>query len=89
MSRSAPRIGLVLGAGGITGFAYHSGVLSSLNRLTGWDPRTADVIVGTSAGSGFGAMLRGGVLVDEVIAHLLASPSDPETMARLACSFGA
>jgi len=73
----------VLGGGGITGFAFHSGVLSTLGRLTGWDPRTADVIVGTSAGSGFGAMLRGGVPVDEVLSHLLAAPSNPETMARL------
>lgn len=73
----------MLGGGGITGFAYHSGVLSALGRLTGWDARTADVIVGTSAGAGFGAMLRGGVPVDEVLAHLLAAPSNPETMARL------
>ena len=80
---ASPRIGLVLGAGGITGFAYHAGVLSALGRLTGWDPRTADVIVGTSAGSGVGAMLRGGVPVDEVLAHLLAAPSNPETMTRL------
>jgi NTE family protein len=80
---TAPRIALVLGAGGITGFAYHSGVLSSLSRLTGWDARTADIIVGTSAGSGFGAMLRGDVPVDDVLAHLLAAPSNPETMARL------
>ena len=78
-----PRIGLVLGAGGITGFAYHSGVLSAIGRLTGWDARTAEVIIGTSAGSGFGAMLRGGVPVDEVLAHLLSAPSNPQTMARL------
>ena len=73
----------MLGAGGITGFAYHTGALQALHRLTGWDPRTADVIVGTSAGSGVGAMLRGAVPVSEVIAHLLAAPSNPETMARL------
>lgn len=73
----------MLGAGGITGFAYHSGVLAAIERLTGWDPRTAEVIVGTSAGSGFGAILRGGVPVGEVLAHLLSAPADPETMARL------
>lgn len=81
--RRAPRIGLVLGAGGITGFAYHSGALSALQQSTGWDPRDATVILGTSAGSGVGAMLRGNVPVDEVLAHLLAAPSSPETMARL------
>jgi NTE family protein len=73
----------VLGAGGITGFAYHSGALSALQQTTGWDPRTATVIVGTSAGAGVGAMLRGGVPVDEVMAHLIAAPANPETMARL------
>ena len=77
------RIGLVLGAGGIAGFGYHSGVLSALSRVTGWDPRTAGVIVGTSAGAVFAAILRGGVRADDVLAHLLAAPSNPETMALL------
>ena len=73
----------MLGAGGITGFAYHVGVLSALHRLTGWDPGVAEVIVGTSAGSVCGSILRGGVPVDEVLAHALAAPSEPETMAQL------
>ena len=46
------RVGLVLGAGGATGHAFHAGVLSALAEETGWDPRAADIIVGTSAGSG-------------------------------------
>ena len=77
------RVGLVLGAGGISGFGYHSGALSALSRATGWDPRTADVIIGTSAGSSFGAILRGGVHVDDALAHLLTAPANPDTMARL------
>ena len=32
-------IGLVLGAGGVVGQAYQAGVLSALQRETGWDPR--------------------------------------------------
>ena len=52
------RIGLVLGAGGIVGGAFHDGVLRALTDATGWDPRDAEVIVGTSAGSHVGAMLR-------------------------------
>ena len=55
------RVALVLGAGGATGHAFHAGVLSALAERTGWDPRTADLIVGTSAGSGVGAILRVGL----------------------------
>ena len=53
------RIGLVLGAGGVVGGAFHDGVLRAVTEATGWDPRDAEVIVGTSAGSHVGAMLRG------------------------------
>lgn len=52
------RIGLVLGAGGVTGEAFHRGVLWGLRDVTGWDARTAETIVGTSAGSLLGASLR-------------------------------
>jgi NTE family protein len=54
------RIGLVLGAGGVLGHAFHVGVLRALEEATGWDPRDADVIVGTSAGSHVAAYLRAG-----------------------------
>ena len=53
-------VGLVLGAGGIVGAAYHAGVLAALADA-GFDGRDADVIVGTSAGSGVGATLRAGL----------------------------
>lgn len=52
------RIGLVLGAGGIAGHAFHAGVLRALEAVTGWDPRSAEIIIGTSAGSHVGALLR-------------------------------
>lgn len=55
------RTALILGAGGLTGEAYEAGVLAALERKLGWDARTADVIVGTSAGSLVGALLRFGV----------------------------
>ncbi|MDQ1443829.1 MAG: hypothetical protein QOI20_293 [Acidimicrobiaceae bacterium] len=54
------RIGLVLGAGGASGGAFHAGVLAALAEQ-GWDPRTAEVVVGTSAGSISGAVLRAGL----------------------------
>ena len=54
------RIGLVLGAGGVVGAAFHEGVLRALTSEAGWDPHDAAIIVGTSAGSHVGARLRAG-----------------------------
>jgi NTE family protein len=51
------RIGLVLGAGGVTGDAYHRGVLAAMLEA-GYDGRDAEIIVGTSAGAMVGAALR-------------------------------
>ncbi len=76
-------VGLVLGAGGIAGFAYHTAALAVLQRLTGWDPRTADLIVGTSAGSNVGALLRGNVPVSDALDRILTVPTNPRSMARL------
>jgi hypothetical protein len=45
----------VLGGGGLAGQAYHAAVLAALEHDLGWDPRTAAVIVGTSAGAITGA----------------------------------
>jgi NTE family protein len=56
-----PQIGLVLGAGGVLGGAWLAGALAAIAEETGWDPATADVIVGTSAGSMIGALLASGV----------------------------
>src|SRR5258708_5386455 len=61
-----PRIGLVLGAGGAVGGAFHAGVLSTLADELGWDARTAEVVVGTSAGSATGAILRAGLSPDDL-----------------------
>jgi NTE family protein len=71
------RIGLVLGAGGIAGHAFHAGVLRALEAITGWDPRTADVIVGTSAGSHVGALLRAGLSAADVAARYSDEPLSP------------
>jgi NTE family protein len=65
-----PSIGLVLGAGGVVGQAYQAGVLAALERETGWDPREAAVIVGTSAGSVTGTALRVGVPATDLAASL-------------------
>jgi NTE family protein len=55
------RVAVVLGAGGSVGVAYHGAVLAAIEEVTGWDPRRAEVVVGTSAGSVTAALLRAGV----------------------------
>jgi NTE family protein len=70
-----PSVGLVLGAGGVVGQAYQAGVLSALQRETGWDPRQAAVVVGTSAGSVTGAALRVGVPATDLAASLYGVPT--------------
>jgi NTE family protein len=55
------RTGLVLGAGGVVGGSWLVGALEALESETGWSPSTADVIVGTSAGSVVGALTAQGI----------------------------
>jgi NTE family protein len=63
------RRGLVLGAGGVLGASWTIGALAAVRDQLGWDPATADVLVGTSAGSVLAAALACGVGVDELLAH--------------------
>jgi NTE family protein len=63
-------VGLVLGAGGITGIAWLVGAMDALRERTGWDASSADVISGTSAGA--------------VVAAVLASGRSPRTLLRFA-----
>jgi NTE family protein len=51
----------VLGAGGITGIAWLLGALEALRDHTGWDPTTADIVTGTSAGAVAAAVLTSDV----------------------------
>ncbi|MDX3581321.1 patatin-like phospholipase family protein [Streptomyces europaeiscabiei] len=70
-SRTTPSRGLVLGCGGTLGAAWTTGALHSLQRATSWDPRDAEVLVGTSAGAEVAAMLGAGVGVEELLAAQL------------------
>lgn len=60
-SAAAPRVGLVLGGGGILGGAWLVGAIHSLAERTGWDPQTATHIIGTSAGSVVGSLVSSGI----------------------------
>ena len=82
------RIGLVLGAGGVVGHAFHAGVLAALQEETGWDARRADLIVGTSAGSGVAALLRAGLSPADLLARATDSALSADG-ARLAARAGA
>lgn len=73
-----PRIGLVLGAGGVTGGAFHAGVLSALHSGLGWDPRKTTVLVGTSAGSIAATSLRAGLSAADLLARSEDLPLSPE-----------
>jgi NTE family protein len=63
------RVGLVLGAGGVVGGAWLTGGLHALAEETGWDPGSADRIVGTSAGSMIGSLCASGVPPWFMVAH--------------------
>src|SRR3954449_324201 len=63
------KVGLVLGAGGVLGGAWLTGGLEAICRQTGWDPGSADHIVGTSAGSMIGAFTAAGVPAWFMVAH--------------------
>jgi NTE family protein len=73
-----PRIALVLGGGGIVGQAYHAGVLAGLHDATGWDPRDAELVVGTSAGAASGAELRAGLSAADMAARREGTPFSAE-----------
>jgi NTE family protein len=63
------KVGLVLGAGGIQGGAWLTGGLDALAEETGWDPASADYVVGTSAGAMMGSLCASGVPPWFMVAH--------------------
>jgi NTE family protein len=59
---------LVLGGGGITGAAYHLGVLNAMNAMgPDVDVNDFDLYVGTSAGAVVAACLANGITPEELI----------------------
>ncbi|MGB8019897.1 MAG: patatin-like phospholipase family protein [Candidatus Nanopelagicales bacterium] len=60
------RRGIVLGGGGILGGAWTVGALSALRQVHGFEPRDAEVIVGTSAGAVVAALLGAGATTAEL-----------------------
>lgn len=58
---------LVLGCGGVLGAAWTIATLAELERALGWDARSADVLVGTSAGAVLAALLGAGISVADLV----------------------
>ena len=78
----APRIGLVLGGGGVIGNAYLSGVLEGIRRVSGWGPGgRSHHHVGTSAGSVNGAFTAIGVPT-ELTYRYVTGERPPRTSTR-------
>jgi NTE family protein len=75
----SPRRGLVLGAGGVLGASWTIGALRAVQDATGWDPREAEVIIGTSAGSVLAAFLGCGIGTEQLLNHQrgIVAPGDP------------
>jgi NTE family protein len=75
----SPRRAVVLGSGGVLGFAWMIGALAALETEAGFDVRTVQQLVGTSAGSVTAALLSCGVSVDEIRRHHqgVPAPTDP------------
>ena len=83
-------VGLVLGAGGAVGDPWHCGVLSRLESEVGWDPREADLIVGTSAGAFTAVSLRSGISAADRVARFRDEPVSPqaaETYSRVSTEY--
>lgn len=61
---------LVLGGGGVTGIAWETGILAGLAEVD-VDLTSADLVVGTSAGSVVGAQILSGVMLEDLYADQL------------------
>ncbi len=70
-----PRVGLVLGAGGVLGAAWMTGALAALQARLPVPAGELGVMVGTSAGSVLAAALRCGFTVEEMVAHQRGGPA--------------
>lgn len=75
-------VGIVLGAGGPLGWAYHLGVLEGVRETLGHEPARADRIVGTSAGGAIAASLLAGASTADVLEAVTTPPSE-EDLARM------
>ncbi|MGM7644596.1 patatin-like phospholipase family protein [Nocardia sp. JW2] len=83
------RRGLAIGCGGVLGFAWTAVALDAVERALDWDVRSADVLIGTSAGAEIVAALGSGRTPADLLAALDAEPgADPVLAAHIAVDPG-
>ena len=75
MTGAQPRRALVLGSGGVLGFAWLLGALAAVEQEAGFDARSVEVAIGTSAGSVAAALLGCGLPVDVMCRHHQGEPA--------------
>ncbi|MEV6239211.1 patatin-like phospholipase family protein [Lentzea sp. NPDC051838] len=75
------RRALVLGCGGTVGGAWQVGALAAVRDALGWEPASADVIIGTSSGAHLAVLLGRGLTITDLIAAQRDS-SDAPAFAR-------
>ena len=79
MTAPAPRRALVLGGGGVLGFAWILGALAAIEEVAGFDVCDVDVAVGTSAGSVAAGLIGCGLPLEAICRHHqgVPLPEDP------------
>ncbi|MFC9892235.1 patatin-like phospholipase family protein [Nocardia sp. NPDC127579] len=88
-NRNSPhRRGLAIGCGGTLGAAWIVAALAAVRDVLDWDPREADILIGTSAGAEYVTMLGSGVSVDELVAMQQGRSTHPVLAAHLRCGPG-
>lgn len=69
--------GLAIGCGGTLGFAWTAVALRAVERELDWDARTADVLLGTSAGAEMAVLLGSGRATADIVSALGGETDDP------------
>lgn len=82
------RRGLVIGCGGTLGAAWTVAALANLRDELDWDPRSADLLLGTSAGAELVTMLGSGVGVGDIVEMQLGTTTDAILIDHLAAAPG-
>lgn len=77
------RRGLAIGCGGTVGAAWIVAALAAVRDVLDWDPREADVLLGTSAGAEIVTMLGSGIGVDELVAMQEGRSTNPALLAHM------
>lgn len=88
VSERSQRRGLIIGCGGTLGAAWTVAALVAVRDVLDWDPRDAQLLMGTSAGAELVTMLGSGVDVDELVAMQLGTSAHPALAHHLAAAPG-